>query len=108
MNKTTLAFEPSPVVSSSSPQSKGVTPSMLWILRMLVRGGVAERFQRRRDPLDNDIQKALSIPELAGHEAVDASVRELLVRQLEEAEKAGCSDETSLARNVATLGRLFQ
>lgn len=99
-----IVTEPRPAVASPQRPSP-VTPSALWILRILVRSGVAERLQRESTPLDVDIARALAIPELDKHDKFDSASLAVLARRLTEAEELCVEDDSPLSRNVAILGR---
>jgi SpoVK/Ycf46/Vps4 family AAA+-type ATPase len=74
----------------------------LWILRLVVRAGIGSRALR-----DGDVRRSLSLPDPDDDAKPDSrSLREVLKRQLEDAEAAGVAQDGPLPRNVATIGRV--
>lgn len=104
MEQTTLPLTAAAVDATPSP--KRTSSVALWILRLLVRGGVLPRLLRGKE-LEDDVRQALSMPDLERVGDVP-TVRARLAARLTEAEAAGPHDDGVMFRNVVTLARLFQ
>jgi SpoVK/Ycf46/Vps4 family AAA+-type ATPase len=97
-----MPFQPM-LGSSRGPTAEGRIPNnVLWILRLVVRGGTGVGSLR-----DIDVRTALSLPDPDDESKSDGpSLRDKLKQRLAEAEAQGVAQDGPLPRNVATLGRL--
>jgi len=96
-----MPFKPSPEVSPGPAPGARIQRNVLWILRLVVRGGDVPRALH-----DSDVRDALSLPDPDDEESTGPSWRKLLTHQLADAEAHGVDHDGPLPRNVATLGRI--
>ena len=91
-----LTAAPAPAPASPARRASSAT---LWVLRLLVRGGILPRLLRSSKQLPDDVRKTLEMPELDDN-ANEETLRGKLAARLAEAEAAGANDDGIVFRNL--------
>jgi hypothetical protein len=96
-----MPLKPSPGASLGPAPAVRIQRNVLWMLRLVVRGG-----DEPRALYDDDLRDALSLPDPEDEGSTGPAWGKLLTQQLAEAEAHGVDHDGPLPRNVATLGRI--
>jgi hypothetical protein len=90
--------------TATTPRSASAT---LWVLRLLVRGGILTRLLRFEKRLDDEVRKTLEMPEL-DKASGERAIRARLSARLAEVEAVGAHDDGVVFQNLQALAKLFQ